>query len=490
MIAVASLTVYLAHGQHGSLTRDLSLYVYSGQRVLDGVPPYVDVLNRAGPLAQLVPAVGTALGRPFGFSDVVGARMLFMVFAIAAVVSVYFLCRMLLESRLAGVAGSAAMLSFHGFIQYASDGPREKTVMVLLFVLFLIDLHRRHWLRAGIWLSLATLTLQIIFPPGAAAAVVALLVAGRGLRLRALIRFAVGGLVPVIAFGVYFAAVGALHEAFESYWLINANYTRADPPLDNARVIWENITAAYGATLWVMFVGSAVLVMAGVFALVHLRDGHPTLGVRRSRTVAPAGAAVVLAVLWSLRDFDGWPDAFPLLPLAAVGIALLAVLVADRVPARVALAVVTVWIVAATANAAIYAVTTRSYELHMERAVTAAMDRHLPANATFFTVQAPQALALGHHVSISRNLMFLAGLRAYLDDTYPGGVDGFGRWVQRQQPTVILDESRYQVPSWLEPTLRNYWQVTEEPWRTFVSHSVGAQARDAIRQALTRAGAE
>ena len=66
VVAVVSLVVYALHGVHGALTRDLGIYAYAGQQVADGVPPYLGVLNRAGPLAHVLPGVGVLVARVGG----------------------------------------------------------------------------------------------------------------------------------------------------------------------------------------------------------------------------------------------------------------------------------------------------------------------------------------------------------------------------------------------------------------------------------------
>ena len=489
VLAVVALVVYLVHGVLGAISRDLSLYVYAGQQVLDGHAPYVAILNRAGPLAHLVPALGIALGRVVGLSDPVGARLLFLIVAVAAVVAVYFWCRLVLRSRSAALVGAAALLCSHGFIQYASDGPREKTVMVLLFVLFLIDLHKRHWFRAGVWLALATLTLQIIFPPGAGAALVALVLIGRGSRLRAVARFAGGGLVVVAAFVAYFAAMGALDDAFQAFWVINSRYTEADPPLENARAIWENVADAYGASLWVSVTGGVVVLLAGLLALAGWRRPGSDPAVARLRAVAPAAAAVVLWAVWSLRDFDGWPDAFPLLAPAALGIALLVVVIAERLALRAAMALVAACSLLAVADGFGYAVSSRDNLLVDQQALAEAIVRPLPRGATFFTVEAPQVVALTRNTLISRNVMYSAGLEVYLQDTYPGGLEGLGRWVTRQHPTLILitrDRSRF--PTWLESTLaRDYVAIRTPFMLTYLARSAGKKVRREVIRRVARA---
>ena len=58
IVGVVSLVTFALHGVTGSLSRDLSVYTYAGQQVVDGHPPYLGILNRAGPLAHLAPALG------------------------------------------------------------------------------------------------------------------------------------------------------------------------------------------------------------------------------------------------------------------------------------------------------------------------------------------------------------------------------------------------------------------------------------------------
>lgn len=57
---LATLVVWGAHGFQDGLSRDAALYVYAGQEVADGQAPYVGVLNRAGPLAHLLPGLGSS----------------------------------------------------------------------------------------------------------------------------------------------------------------------------------------------------------------------------------------------------------------------------------------------------------------------------------------------------------------------------------------------------------------------------------------------
>ena len=67
--------------------------------------------------------------------------------------------------------GAGTFLTFTGFIRYASDGPREKTPMTLFVVCALWAVTGRGWFTAGVFVSLATLCLQIAFFPTCTAVV-------------------------------------------------------------------------------------------------------------------------------------------------------------------------------------------------------------------------------------------------------------------------------------------------------------------------------
>ena len=135
LMAAAALVIFLAQGFDSILTRDLALYSYGAQQTVEGVPPYVSVLNRAGPLAHLVPAIGVAFARAVGMDDVLAMRLLMMLISLACVWLLYLLSRDLFGSRLAGVASSSALLTFTGFVTYAVGGPREKTTLTLFVIL-------------------------------------------------------------------------------------------------------------------------------------------------------------------------------------------------------------------------------------------------------------------------------------------------------------------------------------------------------------------
>src|SRR5665809_49213 len=175
-LALVGIGIFLLHGFGGLLTRDLALYAYSGQQFAEGVPPYVAVLNRAGPLAHMVPGLGAMIARALGTDDLLTMRVLMMVLSAVAVWLTYLLGRDAFRSRLAGIAAAVTLLTFQGFVTYATGGPREKTTMMLLVVCALLAVVHCRWAWAGAAVALATLTWQPAFFVGTTAAVVTVLV--------------------------------------------------------------------------------------------------------------------------------------------------------------------------------------------------------------------------------------------------------------------------------------------------------------------------
>ncbi len=342
-MGLGSLAVFALHGTDGMLSRDLGIYAYAGQQVADGVPPYVGVLNRAGPLAHVLPGLGVVLARLGGLDDLFGIRLLYLAFAVACVVLVHLLGRDLFGSPWAGLAAAASFLSFSGFIMFATGGPREKTPMLLFLLLALLAAGRRRWLTAGLFLGLATLVLQTILTVGAPALLVAALMDDNGrARLTACLRILAGGAAVLAATVLYFLAVGRLDEFVQAFVLINAEYTKAAPALVGVADDWGRVVRGYGP--------STVILVGGLLALPLLAlAAH-----RRSDPAAPLltglSVATLTGVAWMVHDFDSWPDAFPVLPLAALGAGGTVAALARLLGGRRGIALVVAWSLVATGS--------------------------------------------------------------------------------------------------------------------------------------------
>jgi hypothetical protein len=483
VVAGVSLVVYVLHGFQGMLTRDLGIYSYAGQQVADGVPPYLGVLNRAGPLAHVLPGAGVLLARAAGlddgYADVVTMRVLFMLIATAAVVMAYLLGRDLFGSRGAGLVTAGGMLAIHGFIQYASSGPREKTPMALFVIVALWAITRRWWFTAGLMTSLATLCLQTAFFSTFAAVVVAVLFLAHGQRLRSLVKVAVGGLAPVLVLDVWFALAGSLRAAYDGFYGINRRYTVPNPLTVDRQDVWADLQAAYGVTVWLLLAGTVLLVLVSLGAVS-----------RRARTAQPGlvalpamTAGLAAGLWWILQEYDAWADLFPVLPFAALGLGAAYAVAVHRLAPRPQAVVAGALAVTAVVLAVSYSLETRDDGLDEQREATDAVLATLTDDATITSIEAPQPLVLTRRTNPTRYQMFRSGLQDYMDDTWPGGLVGFQRdLVADGQDLVAVGETVSR--RWRESLQPDYVYVGSAPmWDWYARASLGSQKIAELRDA-------
>jgi hypothetical protein len=485
VVGLVALLVYCLQGFDAVLDRDLAVYAYAGQQVVDGVPPYIGVVNRAGPLAHLLPAVGVAAGRLTGLDDLLATRVWFLLIAVACVVVVYVVARNAFASRSAGVVSAAALLSFEGFGFLASSGPREKTPMLFFVLLALWALTRARWFTAGVFVGLATLCLQIALFPTLAAVVAWILLGPRATWLMALLRVAAGGAATLALAVVSFIAVGALREFVDGFVLLNARYTRASPPLAKLDRVWDTLVNGFGASLWVLLGGLAALVILAA-GPVWRRGLRGTTG---SALVVSSAAGAVGAVLWSLRDYDNWPDAFLLLPFGAFGAGAVIWALAPHLSPRVLVALTGT----ATALLTLVALLAsleggRDQRLVAQRRSVQAVLAVLPDDATIVSVEAPQPLVLSGRTNPTRHQMFAAGLGRYVDDTWPGGTLGYFQSILDSDAELVAVGSRL-VPSWRPRLEKEYEVVGRAPgWTWFARRSLGEDVLAELRDAARRSG--
>lgn len=462
---VAAAVVWGVRGFQDGLGRDAALYVYAGQAVADGAPPYVDVMNRSGPLAQLLPGAGVALGRLVGLDDVVGARVLFFVLLVATPALTYVLARDVFGSRLAGSTAAATLLVFRGLALTATDGPQSKHVMLVLLVIALLLLTRGRWLWAGVATGLATLSWQpVVIVLVVVALVAALLGSGDPRqRLMGLSRFVVGGALTLGSTVAFSLVTGSLDAFVEGFWGINAGYTEQQGLISRPVGAWRDLASWFGWTLALLVGGCLLSVALGLRAALR-RTG-------RDADVAAVGAGTLAGVCWSMTAFNGAPDALLVLPMAAIGVGGGVALALERLPAswHRSLAVgVTGWVVVALATTLHLTWTSREPLLAAERAAARTVFEGRSDDATVFAFNAPQPLALTGRGSISRYVLFGEGMKEYVASQWDNGFRGYVHWVRRERPEVLVATARGLVGS-LRPLTRDYVEVEGgEGWRAYV----------------------
>lgn len=479
LAVAAAAVVFLTRGWEGVLSRDLALYAYAGQRVADGEAPYVGVMNRAGPLAHLVPGLGAWLGRVLGFSDSGGddlraQRVLFFALSLALVWCVYLLVRDVLDSRLAGLAGAAVLVMNPGIITYATGGPREKTAMLLLLTLMLLACRHHRFGWTGILLALATLTWQPVFFPGiVAAAGCALLDAGY--RRAALLRVAVGGVATTAVFLAYFWAVGALRVAYDGFVAIHLRHTSQPGIDDDPTQAWRDLVDAFGDSAYVLVVGLAAALVAA--PIVWLLRRHITIDL----SVVVFALAAITGMAWSYRTFNGWADALVLFPFAALGVGAIVIalralpLYVGQVATTAAICVALVWGFQTAGDRELDDLPKQQTEV--DRVFDVVPD------ASIQSIEAPQPLVLGRRVNPSPHQMFRLGIQRYVAEEH-GGLARFADTIADERPTLIAVglQAHYW---WLRPVLEDYEQFGTSPgWYWYVSDNVDSATRDRLADAV------
>ena len=472
LMAVVGTAIFLLHGFGGLLTRDLALYAYAGQQFAEGVPPYEGVMNRAGPLAHMVPGFGAMIARVLGTDDLMTMRVLMMVLSVVAVWLTYLLGRDLFASRLAGVATSASLLTFQGFVTYAGGGPREKTTMMLLVVCALLAVAHRRWAWAGVSIALATLAWQPAFWAVIVVAAVGVLV-GQSRRdwFRGLAWVGVGGLATTAAMVAYFWWAGALEDFADGFLLLNATSTRQIGLLELLRDHPEELLGGFGWSLWLVVAGLLASVVLAVRAWRRGDRSDP----RRAAVVA-IGAGTLGYTAWSVGVFNGWADAVVILPFAAVGLGGLVHVLADRFAPRRATALVTAYAVLVLGATAVDTWLTRPDELDPMRAETEAVLAAAGPFATALSIGAPQPLVFGQLRNPLQHQMFVGGLQEHLDETWPGGLEAMAAVVERDRPTFItMDHPTWY--GWIRPVLLEHYRKigTTLDFTWYVERSVGEE---------------
>ena len=486
---LVAVVVWGAGGFSSALNRDAAFYVYAGQQIAAGNAPYVEVMNRAGPYANLLPGLGVELGRLLGISDTLGARLLyFALIALTPAVS-YLTARDMYRSRLAGCAAAATLLGFLVLAKIATLGPESKMAMMTGLSVTLLLLVRRRWLLAGIATGLVTLTWQPVFVAIGPAAGVLLLLSGGRLRDRvtSALWYGAGGLATLAVTIAGFALAGATEAFVEGFWTANAEHTEQVAAIDGPQQAWEHLQDRFGWGVWLIPAGSLAALALGI-ASWRLRRSAP----RQAADQAMLAVSCLGGLVWTIWfAFNRSPDALLLLPAAALGVGGVVGVLAHRVrlvesplPRRVLVGAVAAWTAVCAVTALQHTHSPRSDNLEQQQAASDAIFENLPGDATVFSAGVTAPLALSGRKSISRFVLFEHGMLGFIDAETPGGIEGYTAGLIEAAPDVVLVESGERTPL-AKRLLRQYVQVGKGPtWRVFLREDLDPATQSRVAEAL------
>ena len=194
-------------------------------------------------------------------------------------------------------------------------------------------------------------------------------------------------------------------------------------------------------------------------------------------------AGLLAGLWWITKEYDSWADLFPILPFAALGLGAAAAVVVRRLAPGPRWSIAVVASAACVALALDYSLTTRDDTLVRQREATDAVLAQLPDGATITSVEGPQPLVLTQRTNPTRYQMFRSGLQDYMDDTWPGGLDGFKRDLVADGPDLVSTGETVSL-TWRRALMPDYVFVGRAPqWEWYARADLGEDTIARLRVA-------
>ncbi len=449
LVFAFAVFAFSLYGLYGNLGRDDAFYLYIGQQIARGVPPYVRCYDAKTPLASYVIGAAVTLAQLLRLDDVLTVRAAFLIIASLAAAALYFAAQSLFGSRRIGLLASLTLVAFPGFAKHAASGPRPKTLGVLWEILALWCTAERRWLAAGVWGGLAVWTWQPLAIVPLTTVVMALLqTSGMGARLCAAARVVVGFLIPSALLSALLIWQGAWPDFFHQTILINLPQSGfggsggTSPPQQVLRlfqVLWQG----YGR----MAVAAVLGACAGVCLVLRgmRKAGGPRAFLAGDRLAGWAISWVGL-LMFALWDFQWYVDLYVLLPFVALSLAWLLARGGAAAARRLARGSVTargaaVFSCLLLAGLSIVQYAPGSHETlnnqrQWAREIAAAGNNGEPG--WLLALGRPEILALLHESSDHPYVYPDPGIYEHLERNYAGGFSG---WLEQQllaQPTTVV----------------------------------------------------
>jgi hypothetical protein len=442
VLALAGL-VYATAGFHNRLARDDAFDIYSAQQILRGVPHYVSVFVAKGPLAPMLLALSLVVGRAFGISDVMTARLQACLIGCVLALTMYVLAAHLLASRRAGFIAVLLLLVSQPLTFYVTSGPAPKLPMLPAMLLNLYLTARRRWFWAGLTGALAALVWQpmAVFP--LITLCLALLQARAG-RRRADAAALAGMALPALIIFAYFAERKALGALADGMVIFNLFYIdRGDVSLlERLLKPLSRVFQYYSGLLVPMC--AALAAFAGLYATAW-RHRSSLRAFLTEDPWAPVLLSLPAPVLWSAVDFQNYPDFYVFLPYIALGAALAVekglrwIEHQDRGRRRAQAAALGLCL--ALLGAAIWTNQTLRWAnegLDPQVGATTQIVKRFGPEARVLAINAPQVYVLSRGVSPTRFLAPMAVYEPFMEAREPAGYAGWLERLRQYDPQAVV----------------------------------------------------
>jgi hypothetical protein len=489
---VAAVALYSRFSMQDTLSRDEAIYAYAGQQFAHGVPIYSGIFDPKTPGAAILAGFGAVGARVLGANDLNAIRLVFFVFACLTVVGVYFLTTQLWDSPLAGVVSAVVFASFSGFAAAALGGPDAKTPGICFAVASMALLARRRWFWGALAGSLAFLVWQPLVVYVVLAVAFAAAAEGAPRRWSRVRLALAGAAIPVAVVSLYLLLAGSFGRFVDAAVVFPLIGVKRESETLGERfaVIGRTVNGSYGLIGDVLVFGG-LLLLCGLFVARVVRRRPVLATCLDDPYCSVVMASFVALAVYSVIDFQGYPDVFPLLPYAAIGVGGAWFAVTRRLdgerPRRVATAI------ALAAVAALGGFSWHSYSqeggreriLPLQRTRAADLERILTRDEKLYVFEDPRPLVLTRRRNPSRYIFLTSGVAPWLVRHTPGGVAGWKAQIAASHPAALVMplswRGRYPtaIAAWLR---RAYRPVELHGWRLFLKPEIlrRAEARGVV----------
>jgi hypothetical protein len=439
----AAAVVFSRVGIDTTLSRDEAIYTYAGQQLADGVLPYTSIFDPKTPLASLMAGAAAAFAGLIDRNDLYAIRAAYFVCACLTALAMYLLAATLWRSALAGLTAALVFVSFRIFAVDALGGPNAKTPAILLSVLTMWLLVRRQWFWAGTAGALAFLTWQpmVFFPT---VVVVLAFVQSTGERVRRTVSAVVGAVLPVLLTAAIFAMGGSFHDLLESTLQFPLQGVHRSPETIPERMVRiVDVVGRYSGFSEPQFwLGLALFVaLALVWFLI------PRVAVREAiglPLVTVLLTTLLLQLAYAATDFQSYPDLYPFLPYAALGIAGVVGVVVQLLRSRASRTTAGVVTVVALGSLVLSSVlglrgdVMDDQGLRAQMANGCALERLQTADAGVYAMGDATPLVVTRSRNPDRFIYLASGVDHWKVAHQDGGFDGWVEEILNAEPAVVV----------------------------------------------------
>ena len=461
VVVVFSAIVFSLYGLDLPLNRDNAIYLYSAQKLLDGVPPYISIFDIKTPLTSFVTA-GLLLPSHSIFDEPLhGVRLGNMAIVTATALLTYRLAAKVFGGKGTALFAPLAMLGFQGYIVMAAMGARPKVLLIFFMLLVLIFLWDRRWFAAGLASALCAFTWQVSGVVLVAALVFAF-IAGERYRPRAPIRLLGGFFSVTAALSAYFVYMGAFQEFLDGSLLAHLYVERTEAQNELRNIVHSIETG---------FPFASSLIVLGLLCFVPYLACKVWKEWVKQRSAGPELAYLLMLVMfsaWSLFDFQSYPDFFVFLPFAALGIQLmlqsLGSVIGDKFGFDAKHRDFTVQLVlvcflltspffAFVGNRVVAGVTLDDEKARFESIINTAIGGGNISEKRLLVLEIPEIPALLGLDNNTPYVVHMDGIDQYVASRFSGGIQGWFDAMETKDPDLLI------VRTW---TLRRYSPENEK----------------------------